>query len=483
MLITYGTSIDVWLTLRKVVYTRLFVMLLLSKSPSAFFLVPKRMKYITLFPLTSFVSSASHNPSFARIFPSYNNNNGRSHRIDLSMVLAAVSAAAWMQNDRNSTSPSTARCAVGTEDRKSMNKQKPSEPIVSDMFPSHLFDFDHYNGVTMDLDQYEEEKEGQDLLFVDRLQQQLQHWKQQGVVRGVWVHIPPHRADYIPALSALGFDFHMVSPPTSTSHESQSQRNQNVLIMSQWLPESPSRLPAGPSHQVGIGCVVWHPLDKAGVGNPGERRLLVVQERTGPAAAWNLWKLPTGLADPDEDIHVAAMRELEEETGLKATFDGLLLVRQAHPMPTPVVISKESNDAKDSSAGKSRSKAASVKRKTSDLFFICQMTLQPPDDNASSSDDVDRYSDQLWKACPQEIAAIQWMSVQEYCNQNRWQSSPVYQAMNLAILESAANQPWHATTLPLWVNPKDASNKKDDVPHMNTFYSFVKTRETPHSTQ
>jgi 8-oxo-dGTP pyrophosphatase MutT (NUDIX family) len=400
--------------------------------------------------------------------------------IRLSTAIAVVTAGSFFNQNNKTTAPlATALCAEETENKipiVSLPRNVESlSSLREELFPSHMFDFDHYNGVTMDLDGLEEDID----VFYNRLRQQLQQWKQEGVIRGVWMHIPPHRAQYVPALSCLGFDFHMVSPPTDASIPTREDdipgRSKNVLIMSQWLPESPSRLPGGPSHQVGIGCVVWHPLDQVGIVNPGDRRLLVVQEKTGPAAAWKLWKLPTGLADPNEDIHEAATRELEEETGLHASFDGLLLVRQAHPTTTPVAV-KLATEGKDT-LGTDRSrvvKAASVKRKTSDLFFICQMTLQPlrmDDSEYGASNDEDFYSDQLWKACPQEIAAIQWMSVQDYCNQSRWQSSPVYQALNQAILESASGLPWHATTLPLWVDPKDNRMELNDSTHVNTFYS------------
>jgi Nudix hydrolase domain/NUDIX domain len=382
------------------------------------------------------------------------------------------------QNWNTTAPPTITLCTTEAEDKRPIatsqrNVELSSSSSREELFPSDMFDFDHYNGVTMDLEGLDE---GIDA-FHNRLRQQLQQWKQEGVIRGVWMHIPPLRAHYVPTLSELGFDFHMVSPPTDLSapEDDNPRRNSNVLIMSQWLPESPSRLPGGPSHQVGVGIVVWHPLDKAGIGNPGDRRLLVVQEKTGPAAAWHLWKLPTGLADPNEDVHEAAIRELEEETGLKASFDGLLLVRQAHPTAT-VVAPKADTEGKDT-LGSDRPKvvkAASVKRKTSDLFFICQMTLntlQMDSSQHGAPNDEEFYGDQLWKACPQEIAAIQWMSVQDYCNQNRWQSSPVYQALNQAILESAAGPPWRATTLPLWVDPKDNRTKQNDAPHVNTFYS------------
>jgi ADP-ribose pyrophosphatase YjhB (NUDIX family) len=112
------------------------------------------------------------------------------------------------------------------------------------------------------------------------------------------------------------------------------------------------------------------------------------------AAAYRLWKMPTGLLDPGEDIPEAATRELQEETGLDATMEGIVCFRQAH--------------------SPSRS---------SDLFFVCHMILKDP--NAK------------WQKQEAEIADICWMSVEDYCNQERWQGSPVYEALNDSIRKAS----------------------------------------------
>lgn len=156
-------------------------------------------------------------------------------------------------------------------------------------------------------------------------------------------------------------------------------------MMSQWLCQenTTSRLPLGPTHQIGVGMLVLNPNDPS--------QMLVVQECTGPAAAFGLWKMPTGLLDPGEDIPDAAVRELQEETSLQSRMDGIVCFRQAHS-PTGA----------------------------SDLFFVCRMEL---------------IGGTKWKIQESEIADIQWMSVQEYCNQDRWQGSPVYKALNDCILK------------------------------------------------
>jgi hypothetical protein len=59
----------------------------------------------------------------------------------------------------------------------------------------------------------------------------------------------------------LGFTFHFVKD--------------DKLILSRWLPDAiPSRLPLGPTHQLGVGALVLNPEDPT--------QMLVVQELTGP---------------------------------------------------------------------------------------------------------------------------------------------------------------------------------------------------------
>jgi len=185
------------------------------------------------------------------------------------------------------------------------------------------------------------------------------------------------------------------------------QNREGTLVLSQWLPDTPSRLPYGPTHQVGIGALVLHPKDST--------KMLVVQELTGPAAARKLWKMPTGLADPGEDVADAAVRELEEETGLKGTFDSIVCFRQAHPT---VDRRKSSNAAA-----------------ASDLFFVCLLRL--PED----------YSIDHHEAQEEEIAAIDWKSIEEYSSQDLWQGSPLYGEIN-RIMKRAAQQVDHHKPLP-----------------------------------
>lgn len=119
--------------------------------------------------------------------------------------------------------------------------------------------------------------------------------------RGVWLQLPIESSALIPiATSEFGFEFHSAE--------------KGHLMLTKWLPtDAPNTLPANASHTVGIGAVVTDPTG----------RVLLVREKSGPAARLNIWKLPTGLVDAGEELHAAAIREVKEETGVDVKFESL----------------------------------------------------------------------------------------------------------------------------------------------------------------
>jgi ADP-ribose pyrophosphatase YjhB (NUDIX family) len=248
-------------------------------------------------------------------------------------------------------------------------------------FSPESLQYDNYNGVTLRLEQDDE-------YFSQRLASSLERWGSEGR-RGVWIHLPTPLAHHVPICTNLGFDFHSAKP--------------GMLILTKWLPaDSESRLPHGPTHQVGVGTLV---LNQAG-------EMLVVQEKTGPAAKFKLWKLPTGLLDPGEDVATAAIRELQEETGLEATLEKILCIRHA-----------TSSD------------------RQSDLFFVCLLKLKDPTQIPRPQED--------------EIADIKWMSVDQFVHQDLWNGSPVYKELNRAMVYAATTRGagWDVLELPVGFRP------------------------------
>eukprot|EP00536_Pseudo-nitzschia_multiseries_P010128 jgi/Psemu1/307053/fgenesh1_kg.300_\ len=278
-------------------------------------------------------------------------------------------------------------------------------------FDESVLAYDHYNGVTLHLDKMyqlddgnnQHGKHSKSSSFATRLNDALAIWKAEGR-RGIWIHTNAQSAKYIPDCIEAGFQFHKILPKkvtnTDTSNDSHDETNpgknnsNNSLVLSRWLPtDTPSRLPHGPTHQVGVGVILLNPSDPS--------QMLVVKELTGPAAKYNLWKMPTGLVDPQEYVPEAASRELLEETGIEAKMSGILCIRQAH-----------------------RSNAD-----TSDMFFVCKMT--------PLTDEI------RWKRQEAEIAEIQWMPVKEYCEQDRWQGSPLYETLNDCVLKASLQETEH----------------------------------------
>ena len=111
--------------------------------------------------------------------------------------------------------------------------------------------------------------------------------------------------------------------------------------------------------------------------------------------------MPTGLTDPGEDIVDAAIRETKEETGLDVTFDKILCMRQAHNSGT---------------------------FKQSDLFIVCQLKLSSKyDEDLKAGRDIELQPQE------EEIDSIAWMEVEDFANQELWQSSPLYKELNDCI--------------------------------------------------
>jgi len=64
-----------------------------------------------------------------------------------------------------------------------------------------------------------------------------------------------------------------------------------------------------PRPMVTVDCIATN------TGNEGEISVLLIKRGNNPFQ--NMWALPGGFVDMDEDLHEAATRELEEETGLR----------------------------------------------------------------------------------------------------------------------------------------------------------------------
>jgi len=158
---------------------------------------------------------------------------------------------------------------------------------------------DRYRGVTVN-SKSEPCSEDQ---FLPKLTLSLADWTNRNV-RVVWFHVSPEQADWVPVLIKQGFSFH--------------HANSDRVALLKWLASTEvSNVPSYAHTLVGVGGMV--------VNDQG--LLLVIQERFSTQPTW---KLPGGYVEPGEDLAQAAIREVEEETGVKTEFRSIVAFRHGH---------------------------------------------------------------------------------------------------------------------------------------------------------
>lgn len=134
--------------------------------------------------------------------------------------------------------------------------------------------------------------------------------------------------------------------------------------MVKWISETESNnIPAYPFTNVGVGGLV---VDS-------QNRVLVIQEKYD-VRGMKLWKFPGGVGVQGEEIGQTAEREVFEETGIKANFHSILTIRHLHRYQFGC----------------------------SDLYIVCLLTVDESDPNALNL-----------TRCTQEIAALQWMPLEQ----------------------------------------------------------------------
>ena len=136
--------------------------------------------------------------------------------------------------------------------------------------------------------------------FAAQCSSAVARWRAEGK-SSVWLKLPL-TSEFFPAAAAAGFTFHNAEGHVAT------------LLL--WLEDRPCSVPPFATHQVGV----------AGVVVDSNMRLLVCKDRHKN----NAWKFPGGLADLGEDIGATAVREVFEETGVRASFRSILAFRHLH---------------------------------------------------------------------------------------------------------------------------------------------------------
>ncbi|KAK4761600.1 hypothetical protein SAY87_029484 [Trapa incisa] len=218
-----------------------------------------------------------------------------------------------------------------------------SSPYVNELRVLEVVD-DEYGGVVVNANRLPLKRNA----FTSALRSSLFHWKSTGK-KGVWLKLPVELADFVPIAVKEGFEYH--------------HAERGYVMLTYWIPEVPSLLPANASHQVGVGGFVINQHNE----------VLVVQETFCSPTCEGLWKLPTGFILESEEIYEGAVREVKEETGVDSEFVQVIAFRHAH----------------------------NVAFEKSDLFFICM--LRPISTQIMVED--------------HEIKAAKWMKLEEFMEQ------------------------------------------------------------------
>ena len=351
----------------------------------------------------------------------FRGEKSKENRHQTSAALAAVAGISLASSSQNTSAESDIKLSLNENNKPPQITSSSFESDTTEVsegsdnqlkmpFPEDCVKLDTYNGVTLEVSTLPQELISDTQIFATHLNNAISFWKSEGK-RGIWLKISTQFAHLIPVsclknmlLFIMRFihlreygPFAPTQAATKVGFDFQYAEKGRVILTA-WLPEdTESRLPHGPTHQIGIGALVLHPITG---------RMLVVQEKRGPAAARKLWKMPTGLADPGEDVTDAAVREVKEETGLDVEFDHVVCIRQAH--------------------------AGHEAFNKSDMFFVCQLRLSP-----KYSNDLKSGIEIELKPQEEEIADAKWVDMEEFFKQPLWTSSPLYNEMNAALKEAA----------------------------------------------
>ncbi|TNV76436.1 hypothetical protein FGO68_gene4552 [Halteria grandinella] len=139
--------------------------------------------------------------------------------------------------------------------------------------------------------------------FSNQIGCELVNWKAQ--FTAVWMSLSIKNSSLIQeACEQHGFKLH--------------HAREDKIVLNQWLKEGDSKLPIYSTHNLGVGGVVLSPC---------KQKILLVQEQNNRILK-DLWKFPGGLVDQGETLQEAVVREIQEETGISATYEGVIGFRE-----------------------------------------------------------------------------------------------------------------------------------------------------------
>ena len=138
------------------------------------------------------------------------------------------------------------------------------------------------------------------------IEDNIEEWKKANRP-SIWITLRGSDLQFLSKFVDYGFKIHRTKPD-------------NVLVLYKWIRDGPCTVPASPFSYLGVGGLC---INK-------ENKILAIRENyiSGPGP----WKLPGGFYDREKDRKLSdtAVREVFEETGIKAKFDHVVIQRFLH---------------------------------------------------------------------------------------------------------------------------------------------------------
>ncbi|HHD75393.1 MAG TPA: NUDIX domain-containing protein [Campylobacterales bacterium] len=161
------------------------------------------------------------------------------------------------------------------------------------------FKEDIYNGLIVDIDSIEESA----IEFKLSLEK-LINASRNANKSLIWIDLTTKQAIHISIAIAMGFEF----------HNCEAQRTTLTFKV-----KKDAYIPVAPTHTIGVGAVVIN--DK--------NELLMVRDRIHTSRS--LYKLPGGMLEHAQSLEEGVVREVWEETGIKAKLIKMVSVLNSHP--------------------------------------------------------------------------------------------------------------------------------------------------------
>lgn len=141
-------------------------------------------------------------------------------------------------------------------------------------------------------------------VFNERLSHSIDYWRNQGL-QVVWLQINQNFTHLIPDALRFGFKYH---------HCMETE------IMMVYRIAGDAVLPSYATHTIGVGGIVLY----------NNEEVLTVVEQRDISERPNYYKFPGGMLEQNENIADGVVREIQEETGVKTEFEGLICIRHHH---------------------------------------------------------------------------------------------------------------------------------------------------------